>query len=91
MFAPQSRYASAATQAVPDTRGRTVNVVLPPPPPAPSLLGIHRLRQGERPDHLAAKYLGDAAGYWRLAEQNDALLPETLTEQRDIEIPTRSK
>jgi hypothetical protein len=91
MFDKKSRYASAETQAVTDTRGRTVNVVVPPPPPVQTLLGVHLLRQGERSDHLAAKYLGDPAGYWRLAEQNDAMLPDILTEQREIEIPAKAK
>ncbi|HEX2854244.1 MAG TPA: hypothetical protein VHO24_13495 [Opitutaceae bacterium] len=91
MFDEKSRYAAAETQAVPDTRGRTVNVVVPPPAPAQTLLGVHLLRQGERSDHLAAKYLNDPAGYWRLAEQNDAMLPDTLTEQREIEIPQKTK
>jgi hypothetical protein len=90
MFDEKSRYLSAETQAVPDARGRTVTVVLPPDAPAQELLGIHLLRQGERTDHLAAKYLNDPAGYWRLAEQNDAMLPETLTEQREIEVPVKS-
>lgn len=91
MFDDKSRYASAQTEIVPDTRGRTVTVVLPPPAPVQTLLGVHLLRQGERTDHLAAKYLANAAGYWRLAEQNNAMLPEALTEQREIEIPVKSK
>ena len=90
MFDAKSRYASAATETVPDTRGRTVTVVLPPPPPAQSLLGTHVLRQGERLDLLAAKYLGDPAGYWRIAAQNDAMLPEALTEAPEIDIPAKN-
>ncbi len=91
MFDEKSRYAAADTQAVTDSRGRTVMVVVPPPAPAQQLLGIHLLRQGERLDHLAARYLNNPAGYWRLAEQNDAMLPETLAERREIEIPLKSK
>ena len=89
MFDSTSRYAAADTQTVPDARGRTVPVVLPPPAPAQTLRGIHALRQGERLDHLAAKYLSDATGYWRLAEQNDVMLPEALTEKSEIEIPQK--
>jgi hypothetical protein len=91
MFDEKSRYASAEIQAATDSRGRTVNVVIPPPAPEQTLLGVHLLRQGERSDHLAAKYLDNAAGYWRLAEQNGAMLPDALTEQREIEIPVKSK
>jgi hypothetical protein len=89
MFDPQSRYASAETQTVSDARGRTVTVVLPPPPPEQALLGIHALRQGERLDHLAARYLANPTGYWRIAEQNDVMLPDALTEASEIGIPKK--
>lgn len=91
MFDAKSRYIKAEKLVVTDARGRMVNAIVPPPPPEKSLLGIHALRQGERIDLLAAKYTDDAAGYWRIAEQNNVMLPETLTEQREIEIPTKGK
>jgi len=89
MFDPKSRYAKAETYTATDARGREVRVIVPPPPPEQRQLGIHALKQGERPDLLAAKYLNDPAGYWRIAEQNDAMLPEALTEAREIEIPVK--
>ncbi|MDB5946981.1 MAG: hypothetical protein JWQ33_2007, partial [Ramlibacter sp.] len=70
-----------------DARGRTVEVVPPAPAPVQSLRGRHLRRQGERPDHLAALYLADPAGYWRLAEINDAMTAEVLSELREVEIP----
>jgi hypothetical protein len=92
MFDPKSRYSKAETYIVPDARGREVPVVVPPPPPPEQLLlGLHALREGERMDHLAAKYLNDPAGYWRIAEQNDVMLLEALTEKREIEIPVKAK
>ncbi len=91
MFDPKSRYTKAETYVVKDARGRDVTVVAPPPPPEQGLLGIHALRQGERVDLLAARYLNDAAGYWRIAEQNGAMLPETLREAPEIDIPTKAK
>jgi len=91
MFDDKSRSVSAPTEIVPDSRGRTVTVVLPPAPPAQLQLGIHALRQGERLDHLAALYLSNPAGYWRIAEQNNVMLPEALTEAREIEIPVKAK
>jgi hypothetical protein len=90
MFDPNSRYLKAATYVVTDARGRAVTVVAPPAPPRQLLLGLHVLRQGERVDHLAAKYLDDPAGYWRIAEQNDALLPDALAEKPEIEIPVKT-
>ncbi len=90
MFDPKSRYAKAETYVVTGAGGREVPVVVPPPAPAQLQLGIHLLRQGERLDLLAAKYLNDPGGYWRIAEQNDVMLPEALTEAREIEIPAKA-
>jgi hypothetical protein len=91
MFDPQSRYFTLPPSSVPDARGRTVAAVPPAPPPAQTLLGIHVLRQGERLDHLAAKYAADPTGFWRIAEQNNVMLPEALTEAAEIEIPIKTK
>ena len=45
-----------------------------------------------RPDNrLAAKYTQDPAGYWRIAEQNNVMLPESLTEAREVEIPVKAR
>lgn len=87
MFDPKSRYAGLQTYTVKDHRGRHVAVVPVPPPPNQALLGIHVLRQGERLDHLAQKYLDNAAGFWRICEINEVMLAEALTEQREIDIP----
>lgn len=91
MFDPKSRYANLATVHLRDSRGRDVEVVPPAPKPQQALAGIHARRQGERPDHLAALYLADPAGYWRLAEINDAMTAEVLTELRELAIPARSR
>jgi hypothetical protein len=57
-----------------------VEVVSVPDRPDQPLLGLHVLRQGERLDHLAARYLDDPAGFWRIAEINGAMLPDALLE-----------
>jgi hypothetical protein len=89
MFDKKSRYLKAETYAVTDARGREVIVVATPPPPNQQLLGIHLLKQGERLDLLAWKYLEDPAGFWRVAEKNDVMLPEALTEAAEIQIPVK--
>lgn len=91
MFDRKSRYLKAETYLVTDARGRSVSVVAPPPPPEQLLLGVHLLRQGERLDLLAAKYLNDPTGFWRIAAQNNVMLPEALTEAREIEIPVKAR
>jgi hypothetical protein len=89
LFDAKSRYAGAPTLLLTDVRGRTVEAVPPAPAPEQVLRGRHLRRQGERPDHLAAFYLNDAAGYWRLAEMNDAMTGEVLSERREVQIPVK--
>lgn len=91
MFDSKSRYAKLETVPLQDGRGRTVEVVPPAPAPGQLWLGFHARRPGERPDHLAARYLSDSAGYWRLAEINDAMTAEVLTELPQLSIPAKVK
>ncbi|MGI6457727.1 MAG: hypothetical protein ACOX5R_19200 [bacterium] len=89
LYSKKSRYANQPLQTVTDGRGRAVQIVLPAPAPSQRLRGYHILRQGERIDHLAARYLNDASGYWRIAEMNDVMMAEMLTELAEISIPDK--
>ncbi len=89
MFDDKSRYAKAEQYTVTDSRGRTVSVVASPDPKNESIVGYHVLKQGQRPDHLASVYLGNAAGFWRICEANGTMLPESLSEQAEIAIPKK--
>ena len=89
MFDSKSRYADLDTYAVTDRRGRTVAVVPVPEPPGETSMGIHIMKQGQRLDHLAHKYLGDAAGFWRICELNDVMQAEALSEAQEIHIPKK--
>lgn len=86
-FDAKSRYAKLPSVLMVDARGRTVETVPFAPAPQQTLRGRHLRRQGERADHLAALYLSDPAGYWRLAEMNDAMTADVLTELRELSIP----
>ena len=88
-FDPRSRYARAETIIVADGRGRAVAAVIAPAAPALLLLGYHIHRQGEGLDHLAARYLNDPHGYWRIAEINDAMFAEQTSELIEIAIPAK--
>jgi hypothetical protein len=90
MFLENSRYANITTYTLTDSRGRTVNVVAVPPAPLQNLLGYHLLKKGQRPDHLANKYLDDPTAYWRIAEINDVTLAEAITEKPEIAIPQKT-
>jgi hypothetical protein len=91
VFDPKSRYAAMPVYPVIDRRGRTVVVVATPGRPEQPLLGFHRRRQGQRLDHLAFHYLEDPAGFWRICELADVMLPESLTEAREIPIPAKER
>jgi len=88
-FDPKSRYLKTPTCAVVDHRGRTVTVVGVPPHVEVTIAGWHVRRDGQRSDHLAFKYLDDGAGFWRIAEANDAMQAEWLTELAEIAIPVK--
>jgi hypothetical protein len=89
MFDNKSRYRKEVPYQVKDRKGRKVLVVPVPPPPLQNLSGHHLLLQGQRIDHLADQYLNHATGFWRIAAINDVMLPETLTEQKEIAIPVK--
>lgn len=91
VFDAKSRYVRHAklTSAL-DRRGRTVACVTPAEVPPQVELGRHKLRQGQRLDHLANHYLGDPAGFWRIAELNDAMTAEAALDAPLVRIPTRS-
>jgi hypothetical protein len=91
MFEPKSRYAELESYEVKDRRGRSIKIVQTPPESVQKMLGVHLLRQGQRLDHLAAKYLGDPVGFWRLCEVNNVMLPEALTEAKEIVIPVKER
>jgi hypothetical protein len=43
------------------------------------VLAEHTVTQGERLDHITARYLGDSELFWQLADVNNAMRPEELT------------
>ena len=89
MFDDHSRYKGLKSYMRKDRRGRTVATVPVPPAPAERFRGYHRRIQGQRLDHLAYRYLHNTAGFWRICEQNDVMLPEALSEADDIAIPQK--
>jgi hypothetical protein len=51
-----------------------------PPPENFALLQYHTVTEGERLDHIAAKYLGDPEQFWRLCDANGVVRPNELVE-----------
>lgn len=89
MFDAKSRYLAATSYFLTDRRGRMVQVISAPPPLSQRTLGIHVLREGERIDHLASRYLANPAAFWRIAEHNHVMIVEALSEAPEIDIPQR--
>lgn len=88
MFDPGSRYFNSTikthTVIGPDGEPREIRYVerrIVPPPGATPTLVEHRVVQGERLDQIAAKYIGDPAQFWRVADANEAMQPEDLTDE----------
>jgi len=88
IFDPKSRYVKHSRIVVArDRRGREVAALMPAEPPAETPLGDHRKKDYQRLDHLAAHYLEDDCGYWRLAEINNVIVPDALAEAEFVTIP----
>jgi hypothetical protein len=54
------------------------------------LAGFHARKQGQRLDHIAARYLGDATAFWRLCDANGSLSPDALGARDLVGIPKKS-
>jgi hypothetical protein len=92
-FDPLSRYVrpTVPTYPVLDIRGREVAALATPEPPLEIAVARHVRREGQSLDQLALTYLADAHAYWRIAEANDAILPDALAEVALIEIPNPTR
>jgi hypothetical protein len=89
IFDGKSRYVKhASLYETTDRRGRRVAALTVADIPRQTLLGEHLRKEGQRLDHLANFYLQDPNGFWRIAEVNDAMLPDALAEVDTLKIPT---
>ena len=82
-FPPTSRYHGIPIA----TLARDDGTVVPylrrrflPPMERFVLLHEHRVSEGERPDHVAARELGDPEVFWRLCDANGSMHPDELTD-----------
>jgi hypothetical protein len=82
LFPPNSRYHGVELATLERADGTVVTYLrrrFVPPPERFALLQEHRVEAGERPDTLAAIYLGDPEQFWRLCDANATLKPRELT------------
>ena len=82
MFEPTSRYFDLETATLTRPDGREVRYVrrrfLPTAAPG-AIFAEHSVAEGERLDHITARYLGDPELFWQLCDINNALHPDELT------------
>jgi len=52
-----------------------------PAVPVAAPLVEHTVKQGERLDHITARYLGDAELFWQLCDVNNTMHPDELTDE----------
>lgn len=91
MFFPNSRYASAGTYTVRTSNGAMVTATRLPVRARPPVRGFHRRSDTQRPDLIAAHYLGDATAFWRLCDASDAIAPDALAARERVAIPVSGK
>jgi len=81
-FPPTSRYHTTATHTM-LYGGRVITYLrrrFLPPPERFATLREHEVVQGDRPDLVAARHLGDSELYWQLCDANGAVRPSELTD-----------
>jgi hypothetical protein len=81
-FPEDSRYHGIPTTTTVSASGRKVTYVgrrFAPPSSAQAAIAEHVVAIGDRLDHIAARYLGNAEHFWRVCDANDAIRPSDLT------------
>jgi hypothetical protein len=80
-FPPTSRYYGVPIKVRTDEEGDQIPYLARRFLPSASSfaeLRQHQVVEGERPDLIAAAELGDAEGFWRVADANDVMRPAEL-------------
>ncbi|HQF16586.1 MAG: hypothetical protein A4E45_01455 [Methanosaeta sp. PtaB.Bin039] len=83
LFPANSRYHGIDTMSMETADGRTIVYIKRRFVPEPETLASaleHTVVQGERLDHIAARYIGDPEQFWRICDANGAMDPSELTE-----------
>lgn len=84
-FPTDSRYYGSSTLSYTGPDGQTVTYLarrIVPQSGAPNYATVaqHTVKQGDRLDLLAAKYLGDPLIFWLICDANGAIRPDELVE-----------
>src|SRR5580704_15795618 len=84
-FPPDSRYYGSATLQYTAPGGQTITylarrIVPQPGPPNFATVATYTVKQGDRLDWIASKYLGDPLMFWLICDANGAIRPDQLVE-----------
>lgn len=84
-FPPDSRYYRSSTLTYTTPGGQSISYLprrFVPQPGAANFATIarHTVKQGDRLDILAARYLGDPLVFWLICDANGAIRPDALVE-----------
>jgi nucleoid-associated protein YgaU len=82
-FPTDSRYYGSGTLTYVTAGGQTISYLVrrfvpQPGPPNFATVAQHTVRQGDRLDLIAAKYLGDPLIFWLICDANGAIEPDQL-------------
>ena len=83
-FPVTSRYHAIETTTLETPGGKTIAYLrrrFIPSPESFALLQEHTVTQGDRLDNIANQYLGDPTQFWRIADANNAMRPDDLTDE----------
>ncbi len=89
MFFRGSRYANVGEGQITDGRGREIRYKKVRFIPETRAQMAHVVNQGQRPDHIAHRYLRDPERFWRICDANLTMWPDDLVAEagRTILIP----
>ena len=89
MFFRGSRHASVADHVITDGRDRETQYKGIRFVPETKAQAMHVVRQGERLDHLAFRYLHDPERFWVICDANRTMWPDELVAEvgRTILVP----
>jgi hypothetical protein len=88
MFAPNSRYYQLGTYTVTLPNGRTaIATRVPVPPTQQALSGYYTVKDDDRLDKIAARFLTDATLFWQLCDANNSPSPASLIARPLVGVP----
>jgi hypothetical protein len=91
VFFQGSRYEKQRTYQVTLPDGAEVAAVQLPLPKSRPLVGYHRMREGQRLDHLAFRFLADTTVFWKICDANNATVPGALAARDLVGIPRKEE